>query len=577
MSLDPITAEVVLSRIRETTEAMAHALFHSGYSPILRESQDGTAGLTDGTGRVVMVGGGLQYHSYLYSKAIGSIFERYPAETMREGDTFVCNDPYKAGNSHVPDMVVATPAFHDGKIVAFGVSVAHKADVGGLVPGSSGAAAREIFHDGLLLPPVRMWSADGINPEVEAIVRNNSRAPDMVIGDLRGQAGATRLGARRAIELCEIYGVDTVAQTMATLMVRTADRVRAELAAWPDGSAEAEGFLDHDGVDKSHRVRIHVRATKTGETLRLDFSDTDAQVYSPVNLPEPTAHAVSMQAVLAASDPTIPMNSGAFDAIDFVTPPGRLVSPQFPASVNHYFPTAHLTYNVVLAALGRLNPARAVAPSGLGTGAIAVGYPKGRAGKATVQYEIMITSLGGTSDGDGASVVMPMNHFAPGTPVEIVETEYPVRVKRFDMWRDSAGAGKQRGGIGFDREYEFLTECTLTVRTANHKETAWGLFGGGSPQASKTSITHPDGTIEQIDVLETRAITPGMALRLARSGGGGYGDPHERPAAAVQADVANGYVSREAASRLYGVAIGEDGMLDEDETRRLRDRKVKPS
>jgi len=173
--------------------------------------------------------------------------------------------------------------------------------------------------------------------------------------------------------------------------------------------------------------------------------------------------------------------------------------------------------------------------------------------------------------------VMPMNHFAPGTPVEIVETEYPVRVKRFDMWRDSAGAGKQRGGIGFDREYEFLTECTLTVRTANHKETAWGLFGGGSPQASKTSITHPDGTIEQIDVLETRAITPGMALRLARSGGGGYGDPHERPAAAVQADVANGYVSREAASRLYGVAIGEDGMLDEDETRRLRDRKVKPS
>ncbi len=572
MSLDPITAEVVLSRLRETTEAMAHALFHSGYSPILRESQDGTAGLTDGSGRVIMVGGGLQYHSLLYSKSIGSIFERYPAESMREGDTFICNDPYKAGNSHVPDIVVATPAFHDGNIVAFGVSVAHKADVGGLVPGSSGAAAREIFHDGLLLPPVRMWTADGVNPEVEAIIRNNSRAPEMVIGDLRGQAGATRLGAARAVALCETFGVEIFTETMATLIERTAARVRAEVAAWPDGSAEAEGFLDHDGVDTSRRVRIHVHATKTGARLRLDFSQTDPQAYSPVNLPQPTAQAVSMQAVIAASDPTIPMNSGAFDAVDFAIPPGRLISPQFPASVNHYFPTAHLTYNVVLAALGKLNPARAVAPSGLGSGAIAVGYPMGRAGKPTVQYEILITSLGGTSQGDGASVVLAMNHFAPGTPVEIIETEYPVRVKKFDMWQDSAGAGKQRGGIGFDREYEFLTACTLTVRSSNQKEAAWGLFGGGSPPPSKTSITLPDGAREDMGVLETRAIEPGSVLRLARSGGGGYGDPHDRPAERVHADVADGYVSRAAAARLYGVVLDADGALDDDGTRRLRNR-----
>ena len=218
MSLDPITIEVVLSRLRETTESMAHALFHSGYSPILRESQDGTAGLTDGAGRVVMVGGGLQYHSLLYSKAIGSIFERYPADAMRDGDSFVCNDPYKAGNSHVPDFVVATPAFFDGRIVAFGVSVAHKADVGGLVPGSSGAAAREIFHDGILVPPVRMWTADGVNAEIEAIIRNNSRAPDVVLGDLRGQAGATRLGARRMAALCEAFGAEIVTGTMDALI-----------------------------------------------------------------------------------------------------------------------------------------------------------------------------------------------------------------------------------------------------------------------------------------------------------------------------------------------------------------------
>ena len=155
MNLDPITTEVIINRIRETTAAMAHALFHSGYSPILRESQDGTAGLCDAAGRVIMVGGGLQYHSLLYTRAVQSVCERYARAEMRDGDSFISNDPYKAGNSHVPDVVVITPIFYGGEIIAFGASVAHKADVGGLVPGSSGAAAREIFHDGVLIPPVR--------------------------------------------------------------------------------------------------------------------------------------------------------------------------------------------------------------------------------------------------------------------------------------------------------------------------------------------------------------------------------------------------------------------------------------
>ena len=570
MSLDPITTEVVLNRLRETTASMAHALFHSGYSPILRESQDGTAGLTDATGRVIMVGGGLQYHSLLYSQAVGSFLARYPAETMRDGDAFLSNDPYKAGNSHVPDMVVASPVFHDGKIIAFGVSVAHKADVGGLVPGSSGAASREIFHDGLLVPPVRMWRADGVNEEIESIIRNNSRAPDVVMGDLRGQVGATRLGAERLSALADEYGIDTILAAMEALLERTRARVVAQFADWPDGEHEAEGFLDHDGADKTRPVRIHVRAVKSGDRLTLDFSGTDPQAAGPVNTPNATARAVSMQAVLAASDPTIPMNTGAFEAVDFVMPPGRIVSPLFPATVNHYFPTSHLVYNCVLAALGKFNPARAVAPSGLGTGAIAIGYSEGRAGKPAVQYELMISSLGGTSAGDGAAMVLPMNHFAPGTPVEVVETEYPVMVQRFDLWRDSAGAGQQRGGTGMVREYRFLTDCILTARTSNHRHAAWGLFGGGSPPPSSTTIRHQDGTVEEMDVMETRHVGAGVTVALAQSGGGGYGDPKSRSVELVRRDVDDGYVSREAAAENYGVAIGEDGSVDEEATARRR-------
>ncbi|HEY7246179.1 MAG TPA: hydantoinase B/oxoprolinase family protein [Xanthobacteraceae bacterium] len=551
MKLDPITTEVINSRIRETTAAMAHALFHSGYSPILRESQDGTAGLCDAKGRVIMVGGGLQYHSLLYTRAVESVMERYPVADMRDGDSFISNDPFKAGNSHVPDIVVITPVFYRRELIAFGASVAHKADVGGLVPGSSGAAAREIFHDGILVPPVRYWTRDGVNREVEAILRNNSRVPEVVIGDLRGQVGSTRLGAERLCALCDEYGNDTLRAAMASLIERTTARVRGEFARWPDGEHSAQALLDHDGADRSKPVRIKVTARKQGDRLTLDFSETDAQARGPVNTPLPTAQAVSLLAVIAACDPTIPMNSGVLDAVDFVMPAGTLVHPQFPASVNHYFPTSHVVYTCVLAALGKLNPGRAVAPAGFGTGAIAIGYTKGRTGKPTVQYELMVTSLGGTSTHDGTSIVLAMNHFTPGTPVEIIETEYPVMVRRYDIWRDSAGAGRYRGGVGNVREYQLLVDCILTARTSNHRQGAWGLDGGQPPAMSRAVINPGTPQAEEMDCMETRTLPAGTVVRLEQAGGAGYGDPSQRAKELVRKDVEDGYVSAQAAAAQY--------------------------
>ncbi|MEK9646184.1 MAG: hydantoinase B/oxoprolinase family protein [Alphaproteobacteria bacterium] len=555
MSLDPITTEVVLSRVRETTDAMAHALFHSGYSPILRESQDGTAGLTDAEGRVITVGGGIQYHSMLYTKSVESLLAAYPGNAMREGDSFICNDPYQAGNSHVPDMVVATPVFYEGTRIAFGVSVAHKADVGGLVPGSSGAAAREIFHDGLRLPPVRYWTTAGVVLEIENIIRTNSRVPDVVVGDLRGQVGATRLGAERMIALADEYGVNTLTGAMASLIERTRDRLKAEIAAWPDGEADAEGFMDHDGADTSKPVRIHVKATKKGDRLMLDFSGSDPQTRGPINTPAQTCKAVTLLATIAASDPTIPVNAGAFEAIDVVLPDGKVVSPVYPATVNHYFPTSHLAYACVLAALGKLNPGRAVAPGGLGNGAIAIGYREGRNGKPTVQYELMTTSLGGTAEHDGTPMVMGMCHFTPSTPVEIVETEYPIRIRKFDIWPDSGGAGKMRGGIGYVREYEMLTNVMLTARTANHEQPGWGLAGGEGPPVCVTAI-NPDGPEPiELSALDTREAPAGTVVRLSQTGGSGYGDPKDRDPDKVREDVRNGYVSADVARDKYGVEI----------------------
>lgn len=572
MSLDPVTIEIITSRLREVAATMEHALYHSGYSPILRESRDGTAGLTDEEGRVLMVGGGLQYHSLPYQQAVRGVIARYGIAGLRPGDSFIVNNPYLAGNPHVPDIVAITPSFYQDRLIGFGVSIAHKADLGGIVPGSSGAAAREIFHDGLLLPPLRYQTKDGVDEGIEAIIRNNSRIPDVVIGDLRGQVGCTRLGARRLADLCDEYGLAVILAVMQSILALTARRLRAELAAWPDGRAAAEGFLDHDGAVRDRPVRIAVSAAKIGDRLTLDFTGSAPQTAGPVNANGWTTRSVSLLAVLAATDPTIPVNSGLLEAVDFVLPEASVINPVHPATVNLYFPTAVLAYSCVLSALGKLNPARAVAPSGLSTGAIAIGYRIGRNGKPSVQYEIGSTGLGGTSDHDGTSIVQPMNHITASSPIEIIETEYPLRVRAFEVWQDSAGAGRQRGGLGYLREYEMLADCILTSRSSNHLFPGWGLGGGLAPPVARTTINPGRGDEERLGPIETRKLKRGDVIRFERSGGGGYGAPVERAVAAVVEDVRNGYVSSAAAYESYGVVVDADtGEADEAGTAKRRE------
>ena len=281
--LDPITLEIVGQRIAEIVSTMEVLLFHSGYSTILRESNDGSATVLDRAGRVV-IGAGSPGHIAAYSYTIRGLLERYPWEKMRERDAFILNDPYLGGMHHVPDMAVITPVFWDGKPLGFCATIAHKSDVGGLVPGSSSASAREIYHEGTLIPPIRYWTAEGAVDDAVAIVSRNSRTPELVAGDIRAQLGATRMGEQRVHELVRQYGYETIAEAMERLQEISCARVGDELARWPDGVGEGEAFLDSDGVDLERRVRFHAKVTKRGRALTVDFSGSDAQVAGPVNL-----------------------------------------------------------------------------------------------------------------------------------------------------------------------------------------------------------------------------------------------------------------------------------------------------
>ncbi|HEX9880499.1 MAG TPA: hydantoinase B/oxoprolinase family protein [Candidatus Binatia bacterium] len=573
MELDPITLEVIQNKLREIGSTMEHLLFHSGYSTILRESRDGSAGFCDRDGFAVEAAG-TPLHLYPYYMGIRALLDSYSYDDMRPGDCFILTDPYLGGSLHVPDVVIATPVFVDGEVIGFSVSIAHKPDVGGMVPGSSGAGAREIFHEGLLLPPVRYWTRDGVVKEVEAIVKRNCRIPEVIAGDIRAQVGCTTVGAERIRELCAEYGTETIKTAFSELMRLSEERIRRGLAEWPDGEAEAEGWVDDDGVDEDKALRLHVKVIKKGADITFDYSQMNDQVKGPINLRPQSSQVAALLALLTYLDPTIPVNDGIRRPVTFINPEGKITNPRWPAPVNSYYGLSNVLYSTIGKALAEFNPKRAVGSAGLGLGAMAVGHQLNRAGRKAVQYELYVTSQGGTSDHDGSSGSVGFFNFTPNTPIEILETEFPVRVCKHEWMTDSAGAGRYRGGLGNRKEYEVLGDAVLTLRLGHQfKFSGWGVLGGKPPPTVRAYLNPDTDRGRPLRPLETVNLNAGDRFRVEMPGGGGYGDPLLREPEKVLQDVQDGYVSLEAAEHVYGVVIDSRNMtVDDGLTAQLRAR-----
>ncbi len=576
MELDIITLEIIKNRLREIGSTMEHLLFHSGYSTILRESRDGSAGICDIDGYAVEAAGA-PLHLCPYYLSVRGILRNYPLETMQDGDCYILTDPYLGGVLHVPDVVIVTPIFVDGAIIGFSVSIAHKPDLGGLVPGSSGAGSREIFHEGLLLPGVKYWTKDGVIKEVEAIIKRNCRIPEIIAGDLRAQVGCTMVGAQRIRELCAEYGTDTIKFAFSELLRLTEQRVRQGLASWPDGEAEAEGLVDDDGVDIDKALRLHVKVIKKGDGITFDYSGMHEQVKGPINLRPQSSEVSALLALLANLDPTIPINDGVRRPISFINPEGKITNPRWPAPVNSYYGLSNVLYSTIGRALAEFNPRRAVGSAGLGLGAIAVGYQQNRAGRKAVQYELFVTSQGGTSDHDGSSGTVGFLNFTPNTPIEIIETEFPVRVRRHEWIADSAGAGRFRGGLGNCKEYEVLEEAVLTLRLGHQfNHAGWGVLGGKAPPTVRAFLNSGTDKERPLRPLETVHLTKGETFRIEMPGGGGFGDPRLREPAQTLNDVLNGYVSIRTAEKEYGVVIDPVKLtVDVEKTTALREGSAK--
>ncbi len=472
MTVDPITLQVIQARLAGIVQEMQNSLFRTGYSTIIRESQDASCAILNTRGDVVAQHVVLPLHMGAFPASAAAILKTYPPDEIHQGDAFITNHPYLGGSPHAPDMGVFTPIFYKNEWVGFAANMAHKSDIGGTVPGSGSGNAREIYQEGLHLPPVKYMSRLQPVKELDAIISANSRTAALVIGDLRGQVGAARLGERRIAELMERYGQATVLDSTEMLAAYSENRVRRTIATWPDGESEGETFVDHDGIDLTRPIRIHVKVKKTGDRLHFDFSASSDQTQGPANIRPPLVRAACAYCLVALVDRFLPINQGLARVIEATFRPGSVVDPEFPAAVNTYMPTALTVAEAVLRALAPFVPDKRIS-GGSGSAALVLGGRDAENNRAYVHYEIFSGGTGARSGKDGVSATAFHLSNCKTAPIEIIESEFPARVERFEMIPDSGGSGEWRGGLGFARDYRILADdVRFSMRTDKHDDRA---------------------------------------------------------------------------------------------------------
>jgi N-methylhydantoinase B len=533
---------------------MQNSLFRTGYSTIIRESQDASCAILNTKGEVVAQHVVLPLHMGAFPACAEAILKTFRPSEIHQGDAFIINHPYLGGSPHAPDMGVLTPICYQGEWVGFAANMAHKSDIGGTVPGSGSGNAREIFQEGLHLPPVKFMSRFRPVKEIDALVTANSRTPALVLGDLRGQVGAARLGERRISELMDRYGKVTVLDSTELLSAYTESRVRQTIATWPDGESEGQSFVDHDGIDLTRPIRIHVKVKKTDNKLHFDFTASSDQTQGPANIRPPLVRAACAYCLVALVDRFLPINQGLARVIEATFRPGSVLDPRFPAAVNTYMPTALAVAEAVLSALAPYVPDRRIS-GGSGSGALVLG---GRdSNRAFVHYEIFSGGTGARFGKDGVSATAFHLSNCKTAPIEIIESEFPARIERFEMTPDSGGAGEWRGGLGFVRDYRILADdVRFSMRTDKHAIEPFGS-DRGLPGGKGACIVNPETNKEQR--LPSRfgdhRLRANDLVRVERPGGGGLGDPLQRPIESVLEDVRQGYVSAARARAHYGVAV----------------------
>ncbi len=541
LNLDPADRAVIAQALGAAAREMGAKLVRSAYSTVVREARDASAAIVDARGNTITQAELIPIQLGSIGATLAPCLARFPAATLEEGDFLVNNDPYDGGQ-HLQDVFIFTPIFFESRVVGFAASVAHHLDLGGGAAGLNNAAT-DLYQEGLIIPPSRFNLArDWNGGPFERFLAANVRVPDQTIGDFNAQLAANRVGAARVAELCRRYGAAKVEAVMDSLLDYAEARVRAAIAALPDGRYVGEDFLDDDGVGEAP-VPVRVTVTKKADTLDVDYTGTAGQAARNINAPFASTVSATLSCLkLVLTGPDVPFNEGAKRPITIRAPLGSLLNPRHPAPVRARMEPCYRAFGALMRAFAQAAPGRVMAAGYDTTTALVLS--RFGPGGYRVHIDIHGGGWGARADGDGEDgIAGPLGNCA-NTPVEVIDAEYDFfRIARYGLRPGSAGTGRHRGGVGVVREFEVIAPGVRFALYADRFKLApRGLFGGHDGQPAACRVVR-DGQTIRCGAKATLTLEPGDRLVLETAGGAGYGDPGERSGAADRLDADEGLLA----------------------------------
>ena len=565
MSIDPISFEVIRNALVAATDEMVLALKRSAYSTNIKTRSDFSSAFFDVDLRCVAQGFTQPVHLGSMVEQVPKSVRLYGEDELGPGDMLLTNDPFPSG-VHLNDVSLIAPVHVNGGLLGYVANIAHHVDVGGGAPASIGAF-REVFQEGVIIPPVKLVSEGRIVPDIFKLVLAQIRSKHETAGDFRAQVAANNTGVRRLQALVDRHGHATIVAAMSELLDYTERRTRGELAALPHGSWHADGFVDNDGYT-DEPVRLEARVTIRPDGAHFDMAGSDPQRRAPVNSTFAQTFSACAYALKCLIDPDLPVNDGFYRLLTVDAPEGSVTNCRWPAAVVGGWETHDRLVEVLFRALLPALPERL--PAGTKGMMCQAGFGSldEAAGTYTCFYETFAGGYGGRLHSDGPDAVQAHGQNTENAPIEETELNYPVRIGRLSLRADSEGPGRQRGGLGLIKDYVYDRPTTYTILADRDRFGPWGVEGGQAAQTAEY-VHIRDGVETRLGSKSTLELEAGDTISVRTCGGGGYGPAAERDPALVLRDVREGRISAERARDIYRVAI-TDGAVDQAATTELR-------
>jgi N-methylhydantoinase B len=531
MRRDPVELEIFKNIYHSIAEEMGAALRRTAFSPNIKERRDYSCAVFDDQGEVIAMGDHMPVHLGSMPMSVRAAIDSFP---LQPGDVVMLNDPFRGG-THLPDITLVAPVYVGRKRRKQGpdfyvASRAHHADVGGTYPGSMGLC-REVYQEGLRIPPVRVMRSGTMDPDVLALLLNNVRTPKEREGDLGAQIAACHTGAVRLREVCERYGLKRAKTAARELLDYSEQVMRSFLARVPQGTYRAEDFMDSDGISDrpvKMAVTIHFSGrsgrSDRGHAVTVDFAGSDPQVEGSINAVEAITYSACFYVFRCLLEEDVPATSGLMRPIQVIAPPGTVVNARPPAAVaGGNVETAQRIVDVLLRALAKAVPERIPAAASGTMNNLTIGGVDPRTSEPFTYYETIAGGMGARPTKPGVSGVHTHMTNSLNTPAEALEYAYPLRVRQYSLRPRSGGEGRQRGGDGIVREIEVLTDAEVTLLADRRLRGPWGLSGGADGSPGKTSVVRQDGSVETLPGKSNVRLRPGERVKIESPGGGGWG------------------------------------------------------